>query len=89
MSAEDMALNSAVRGVIAGFTVDDSGLFVASRNGHVFLRGKLNTRMGADKPLSGATIQAIEETLLKQKGVKKVSWQLDNWKMVGLEWVQE
>jgi len=89
MSAEDMALNTAVRGVIAAFSVDDSGLFVASRSGNVFLRGRLRARVDANKPLKGSTILAMEEAILKQKGVKKVSWQLDNWKMVGLDWVEE
>ena len=89
MSAEDMALNSAIRGVIAGFSVDDSQLYVSSCGGTVALRGKLSSRMDAKKPLNSGSIRAIEEAILNQKGVKKVAWQLDNWKMVGMKWIEE
>ena len=89
MSAEDMALNTTVRGVIAGFSVDDSQLYVSSRAGIVALRGKLSSRMDSKKPLNSGTIRAMEEAILNQKGVKKVAWQLDNWKMVGMKWIEE
>ena len=87
MSAEDMRMNTLVRSVLSAFSVDQNQLYVSCRGGSVALRGKLHLRRDAEGAVSGGTIQAMQEQIMNQKGVKKVVWQLDNWKMQGTRWV--
>ena len=83
-----MRSNSMVRGVLAAYGIDQNILYVTSRSGQVCLRGKLKPGMGAI-PLKSSTLVAIQDEIMKQKGIKKVTWQLDNWKMIGTNWVNE
>jgi hypothetical protein len=89
MSAEDMKINSLARGVLASYRVDQNTIYVTSHGGTVCLRGKLLEGDADVKPISSGTVVAIQDDIMKQKGVKKVMWQLDNWKMVGTRWVKE
>jgi len=89
MSAEDMAMNSNVRNILAQFFVDSNQVYVSSHGGTVYLRGKLFSKSDSPKPLGGNAIQAMENAIRNQKGVKKVLWQLDNWKMIGTKWREE
>lgn len=89
VSAEDMKTNSLARGVLASHRADQNTIYVTSHGGVVCLRGKLLEGEKDTKPFSGGTVSAIEEEIMKQKGVKKVMWQLDNWKLIGTKWAKE
>jgi hypothetical protein len=89
MSESDLKINSKARKTLVEANLDLSVLSVSTTSGAVSIRGEIRKFSGAKMNPSAMIkmLSAIETNLLRAKGVKRVTFSIDNWKKKKGKWV--
>ena len=90
MSESDMKINSKVRKTLVENNLDLSSLSVSTSSGAVTIRGemrKLSGREMTDRDVA-RLLGVLETSLLRSKGVKRVTFDLRSWHKKKGKWLK-
>ena len=90
MSESDLKTNAKARKLLVEAGLDTSALHISTTSGAVSIRGELRKFSGAamNDNAVARMLSAIETNLLRTKGVKRVSFSIDNWKKKKGKWAK-
>ena len=90
MSESDLKTNSKARKTLVEANLDVSALHISTTSGAVSIRGELRKFSGAkmNDNAMAKMLSATEVNLLRTKGVKRVTFSIDNWKKKKGKWAK-